>query len=265
MTILLSSAAQDELRAAKWLPALNDAFSSDSFYELLKKINYDRSGTNVYPPKGDVFNALKITPLNQVKVVIIGQDPYHGHGQANGLAFGTNSMIRPPSLRNIIKEIEFDFGIQIDSKSNTLTGWAKQGVLLLNTVLTVEGGRPGSHVGIGWEEFTSEVIRAVAVCQKNVVFVLWGNQAKKLAPFIRSVLRYDRGIILESGHPSPLSARYFFGNGHFRQINEYLIGSGLNLIDWAMIDANTQKSDFDVLEQEDKHTRIWGLSENEQY
>ncbi len=183
---------------------------------------------NICPDIDLIFRAIELTPLDRVKVVIIGQDPYHGEGQADGLCFSVNSdNALPPSLQNIFKELENDTGISCTS--GDLTPWAEQGILLVNTCLTVEEGRPGSHGDIGWENFTDKVIKVVSDQKNSIIFVLWGNWAKKKQKLIDG----KRHIVLTAAHPSPLSAsRGFFKCGHFSKINMHLKSSGMNPINW---------------------------------
>lgn len=190
------------------------------------------AGKAIYPKEENVFQALKLTPLEEVRVVILGQDPYHGENQAQGLAFSVpDDQKLPPSLRNIFKELGDDLGIPSPKKGD-LTSWAKQGVLLLNTVLTVEAGKAGSHHNRGWEAFTDEVLKAVNKEKKNVVFILWGSPAQKKA----SLIDESRNLILRSAHPSPLSSyRGFFGSKPFSKTNEYLRSHGLREIRWDLL------------------------------
>lgn len=200
------------------------------FQEILQAVERERSlGKAVYPKNAEVFNALTFTPLETVKVVIIGQDPYHGPNQAHGLCFSVRDGIPfPPSLQNIFKEIEADIGTP-PPKSGSLERWAKQGVLLLNAVLTVEEGLPGSHRAFGWERFTDEVIKVVNDQKKGVVFLLWGAFAQKKGELIDK----SKHFVLEAPHPSPLSAsRGFFGCKHFSKANEILKSQELDGIDW---------------------------------
>lgn len=190
------------------------------------------AGKTIYPQEENVFQALKLTPLEEVRVVILGQDPYHGENQAQGLAFSVpDDQKLPPSLRNIFKEFSDDLGIPSPKKGD-LTSWAKQGVLLLNTVLTVEAGKAGSHHNRGWEAFTDEVLKAVNRERNNVVFILWGSPAQKKA----SLIDESRNLILRSAHPSPLSSyRGFFGSKPFSKTNEYLRSHGLKEIRWDLL------------------------------
>ena len=193
----------------------------------------EAAGKTIYPPRGSRLAALERTPLDRVKVVILGQDPYHGPGQAHGLAFSVPQGVAiPPSLRNIHKELESDLGIAPASHGN-LTRWADQGVLLLNTALTVEAGQAGSHQGRGWEEFTDAAVAAVAARPEPSVFVLWGNHARKKAAGIAGLGAGSPHLVLTSAHPSPLSAYAgFFGSKPFSKTNAFLEAKGRGAIDW---------------------------------
>jgi uracil-DNA glycosylase len=188
-------------------------------------------GKNIYPPEPQIFNAFNVVPFHQYKVVIIGQDPYYGPGQANGLAFSVNAGIKiPASLRNIFKELNNDLGIDMPSNGD-LHDWAKQGVLLLNSVLTVEEAKPGSHQGIGWEQFTDSIISEINMELNGIVFMLWGNFAKSKKKLIDA----QKHLILESNHPSPLSAhRGFFYCKHFSKANNYLLSKDKTPINWSL-------------------------------
>jgi uracil-DNA glycosylase len=190
-----------------------------------------KADKTILPPEGSIFNAFNILPFEQYKVVIIGQDPYHGLNQANGLAFSVNKGQKiPPSLRNIYKELKSDLGLEIPQHGD-LSNWAKQGVLLLNTVLTVEEGKPGSHQGKGWEHFTDAVITEINNELNGVVFLLWGNYAKSK----KTLIDNHKHLILEANHPSPLSAnRGFFLCKHFSKTNEYLKKQGKEPINWII-------------------------------
>jgi uracil-DNA glycosylase len=184
----------------------------------------------VYPPPKDIFRAFNLCPFDQVRVVILGQDPYHGPGQANGLCFAVGEqVVLPPSLRNIFKEIEDDLGAPLVHRSGDLERWAKQGVLLLNATLTVSARTPGSHQNKGWEEFTDAVVRALSQKREHLVFILWGNYARAKGSHIDRT----KHLVLESAHPSPFSAyNGFFGGKHFSQANKYLPEHGQEPIDW---------------------------------
>lgn len=216
---------------AGWKNALMPEFSKPYFQALAERVRkeYSSSGINIYPPAGKIWAAFDSTPFDSVKVVIIGQDPYHGPGQANGLAFSVNKGIPfPPSLRNIFEEIKAETGTPIPADGD-LTRWATQGVLLLNSSLCVREGSPASLSAIGWEEFTDAAVRTLAEQKKNLVFLLWGRHAIDKQRLIPS----GRHLILTSPHPSPLSAhRGFMGNGHFLKTNEYLISNGKTPIQW---------------------------------
>ncbi|MEU6035470.1 uracil-DNA glycosylase [Actinomadura sp. NPDC047616] len=189
---------------------------------------YD-SGT-VYPPREDLFNAFRHCPFDQARVLILGQDPYHGPGQAHGLSFSVREGVRlPPSLRNIFKELAADLDVPV-AKSGDLTPWADQGVLLLNAVLTVREGQAGSHAGKGWEQFTDAAIRALNDKTDRVVFVLWGGYARKKAPLVTGA----HHVVLESAHPSPLSAKKFFGTKPFSAVNKALVDAGQPEIRWEL-------------------------------
>lgn len=184
----------------------------------------------VYPPPKDIFRAFDLCPFEQVEVVILGQDPYHGKGQANGLCFAVGTDVAlPPSLQNIFKEIQSDLGEPLVHKTGDLERWATQGVLLLNATLTVRASAAGSHQGRGWEEFTDAAVKALSEKREHVVFMLWGNYAKAKGAHIDR----SRHLVLESAHPSPFSAyNGFFGNKHFSKANEYLIAHGKKPIEW---------------------------------
>ncbi|MCR8893769.1 uracil-DNA glycosylase [Bacteroides sp. ET336] len=212
-----------------WKEALMPEFSKDYFIRLTDFVRKEYHETTVYPPGKLIFNAFNLCPFDKVKVVIIGQDPYHGPGQAHGLCFSVNDGIQPPpSLVNIFKEINNDLGKPIPQSGN-LTKWAEQGVLLLNATLTVRAHQAGSHQRRGWEEFTDAVIRKLAEEKSNLVFILWGAYAQKKGAFIDR----SKHLVLTSVHPSPLSAHSgFFGNHHFSLANDYLVKNGKTAIDW---------------------------------
>lgn len=216
-----------------WKLALIDELTSqnmDNLREFLKQ-EYG-SGKSIYPKASQMFNAFNLTPLSNVKVVILGQDPYHGPGQAMGLSFSVPKMIpMPPSLRNIVKEMADDIGT-VPPKHGDLTHWAQQGVLLLNASLTVEEGMAGSHQGKGWEQFTDAVIDVVNKQTSNTVFILWGSKAKLKGKFIDT----EKHLILSAVHPSPLAANRggFFGSKPFSKANEYLVQHGKKAIDWQL-------------------------------
>lgn len=212
-----------------WKEALMPEFSKDYFIRLTDFVRKEYHETTVYPPGKLIFNAFNLCPFDNVKVVIIGQDPYHGPGQAHGLCFSVNDGIQPPpSLVNIFKEINSDLGKPVPQSGN-LTRWAEQGVLLLNATLTVRAHQAGSHQRRGWEEFTDAVIRKLAEEKSNLVFILWGSYAQKKGAFIDR----NKHLVLTSVHPSPLSAyNGFFGNHHFSLANDYLVRNGKTAIDW---------------------------------
>lgn len=212
-----------------WKQILSAEFEKDYFRQLTDFVRNEYRSTTVYPPGKLIFNAFNLCPFEQVKVVIIGQDPYHGPGQAHGLCFSVNDNVPfPPSLRNIFKEIQDDLGKPIPESGN-LTRWAKQGVLLLNATLTVRAHQAGSHQRRGWEEFTDAAIRALAEQREHLVCILWGAYAQKKGAFIDR----SRHLVLTSVHPSPLSAHNgFFGNRHFSRANEYLQQHGQTPIEW---------------------------------
>lgn len=214
-----------------WLGPLSPEFKKPYYAELYTKVKDEYMKTSVYPPADEIFKAFELTPLSQVKVVIIGQDPYHEPGQAHGLCFSVKQGIEiPPSLVNIYQELHDDLGCYIPSSGN-LEKWARQGVLLLNTVLTVRAHRANSHQGIGWEQFTDAAIRAVNSQERPIVFMLWGRNAQSK----KQLLTNKRFLILEAPHPSPLSAyRGFFGCGHFGKANRFLEEHGVEPIDWQI-------------------------------
>ena len=218
---------------ATWLEVLRPQFEASYFAELKAFLVEERSRYTCYPPGSDIFKAFDTTPYDKVKVVIIGQDPYHEPGQAHGLCFSVRSGVQvPPSLANIIKEINADLGCSIQPLSGDLTGWAEQGVLLLNATLTVRAHQAGSHQGKGWETFTDAAIRALADGRTGIVFMLWGSHAIAKSRMIDP----QRHLVLTAPHPSPLSAyRGFFGCRHFSQANAYLQAQGQSVIDWTDI------------------------------
>lgn len=218
-----------ELIPSDWAKLLETEFQKDYFIQLQTFVDEEYSRGICYPVKNEIFNSLRQTSFGQLKVVILGQDPYHGKGQANGLAFSVNDWVQlPPSLTNIFKELKSDLGIEKPNSGN-LERWAKQGVLLLNTVLTVREGEADSHKGKGWEQFTDAIISLVSTKKTNVVFLLWGNKAQTKQPLIDT----SKHTVLISGHPSPLSAyRGFFGCSHFSKTNEILKRNGLSEIAW---------------------------------
>ncbi len=214
-----------------WLESLKPEFSKPYYKELYKKVQEEYNTKLVFPPADDIFNAFDITPLSKVKVVILGQDPYHGDGQAHGLSFSVKPGVKtPPSLVNIYKELQSDVGCYIPN-NGYLEKWAEQGVLLLNTVLTVCAHQANSHRGIGWEEFTNAAIRVLNEQDRPIVYLLWGRPAQSK----KSMLHNPKHLILTAAHPSPLSAHNgFFGCKHFSQTNEFLKQNGLEPIDWQI-------------------------------
>lgn len=213
-----------------WRPILADLVPADQMARLERFVEGERTAHEVFPPAEDVFNALAYTPYDRVSVLVVGQDPYHDDGQAHGLAFSVRPGVKvPPSLVNIYKELETDLGVP-RAKTGYLKPWADQGVLLLNTSLTVRAHEAGSHKGQGWEAFTDAVIRAVSAKPDPVVFVLWGAHAHKKSALIDGT----RHTVIQSAHPSPLSAKKFFGSKPFSQINAALERAGRPAIDWRL-------------------------------
>lgn len=214
-----------------WKNALQGEFEKPYFASLVRFLHQEKSdGKLIYPPGKDIFKAFELTPVPDVKVVILGQDPYHGAGQAMGLSFSVPDNIpAPPSLINIFKEIESDLGISMSGRPN-LEGWARQGVLLLNAILTVRAGAAASHSKIGWQEFTDAVIRYLSDNCSGIVFMLWGNFARSKKVLIDTSKHY----VLEAPHPSPLARGAFFGCRHFSKANEFLAGHGKTPIDWKL-------------------------------
>ncbi len=213
-----------------WFPFIGSEFEKDYMLNLKKFLaNEYSTGKTIYPAKDKYFNAFNLTPFDKVKVVILGQDPYHGPGQAHGLSFSVpEGTALPPSLQNIFKELESDLKWQKPGHGN-LEKWAQQGVFLLNSVLTVENGKAASHQGKGWEQFTDVVIQKLSEHRSNLVFLLWGSYAQKKAAFVDR----KKHLVLESPHPSPLSSyRGFFGSKPFSKINNYLVKNGQNEIQW---------------------------------
>ena len=214
-----------------WKSALADEFGKPYFASLVRFLHEEKaSGKKIFPPGSQIFKAFELTPVSRVKVVILGQDPYHGLGQAHGLSFSVPDGIpAPPSLKNIFKEIETDLGICMSGYPN-LEKWARQGVLLLNAVLTVRSGEAASHSKIGWQEFTDAVIKYISDNCEGVVFMLWGNFARTK----RDLIDHSRHHVLEAAHPSPLARGAFFGCRHFSQANNLLMASGKAPIDWQL-------------------------------
>ena len=216
---------------SSWKQALQSEFDEPYFAALVRFLHDEKAaGKVIFPPGGRIFRAFELTPVGSVKVVILGQDPYHGYGQAMGLCFSVPENVpAPPSLRNIFKEIEDDLGVRM-SGSPDLTPWARQGVLLLNAILTVRAGEAASHSTIGWQRFTDAVIRYVSDHCEGVVFLLWGNYARSK----RDLIDGARHLILEAAHPSPLARGAFFGCRHFSKANDYLVRQGKTPVDWVL-------------------------------
>lgn len=214
-----------------WVEAIGGEFKKPYYAKLYQFVKEEYSVRTVYPPADDIFNAMHLTPLGQVKVMILGQDPYHNEGQAHGLCFSVKPKVEiPPSLENIYKELHDDLGCEIPN-NGYLVKWARQGVLMLNTVLTVRAHQAFSHQGQGWEQFTDAIIHAVNEQDRPVVYMLWGKPAQSKI----SMLNNPKHLILKAPHPSPLSAyRGFFGCKHFSQANEFLQANGIEPIDWQI-------------------------------
>ncbi len=212
-----------------WDEKLKIVWESEGFRKFMEIVSKEYKSKTIYPPKNYVFNALKLTPYANTKVVIVGQDPYHGEGEAHGLSFSVQEGIKiPPSLQNIYKELNDDLGIPI-ANTGDLTKWAKEGVLLLNAVLTVEKDKPASHRNLGWERLTDYIIKVLNQKEEPVVFILWGNFAKEKA----SLITNKNHLIITSPHPSPFSARYgFFGSKPFSKTNNFLKEHNIKEIDW---------------------------------
>jgi len=215
----------------EWNELLKDEFEKPYYTKLSESVNQAYKTSSIYPPAKLVFNALLLCPFHSIKVVIIGQDPYHGAGQANGLSFSVNDNIRkPPSLQNIFKELQTDIpGFEIPESGN-LESWAKQGVLMLNAVLTVQEGLPGSHKSFGWEVFTDALIKLISDKREHVVFLLWGNYAISKSHLIDA----NKHLVLTAAHPSPLARGAFFGSKHFSKTNTYLLEKGKDPIIWNL-------------------------------
>ena len=210
-----------------WDNVLKNIYDGEYFRPLLLKVQNEYKNKVIFPPKHEVFNAFRLTPVANVKVVIVGQDPYHGVGEAHGLSFSVRDGVKlPPSLKNIYKELYDDLGVPIRT-SGDLSSWAKQGVLMLNSTLTVEKDKANSHSNIGWQQFTDDVIRLIDNNKRDVVFILWGNYARSKKALIKN------NFIIESAHPSPFSAyNGFFGSKPFSKCNKYLKSKGLEEIKW---------------------------------
>lgn len=213
-----------------WKKVLEKEFSEDYFKELAEFVKDEYKNATVYPPPQFMFHAFDLTPFDEVKVVVLGQDPYHGVNQANGLAFSVNDGVSlPPSLINIYKEIESDLGQKTKNKNGNLENWAKQGVLMLNATLTVRAHQAGSHQNKGWEKFTDAVVKILSEQKEGLIFILWGSYAQKKG----SVIDESKHLVIKSAHPSPLSAfNGFFGSKPFSQTNAYLIFNDKKPIDW---------------------------------
>ncbi|MFN5055067.1 MAG: uracil-DNA glycosylase [Bacteroidota bacterium] len=219
--------------AKGWKEVLYKEFQQDYFIRITDQLKIEKqSQVKIYPPGPMIFNAFNTTDFNEVKVVIIGQDPYHGPGQAHGLSFSVQAGIKPPpSLINMYKEIESDLGVKMPRDYGNLTHWAKQGVLLLNATLTVRANQPNSHAGIGWSLFTDAVIQKLNQEKEQLVFLLWGNFAKEKGAHIDQ----KKHLVLKAAHPSPFAAdKGFYGCRHFSKTNQYLIEHGLDPIDWLI-------------------------------
>ncbi|MCQ4084877.1 uracil-DNA glycosylase [Streptomyces sp. RB6PN25] len=215
-----------------WQAVLGEELDKPYFQELTEFVERERAGHKVFPPRNEVFSALEATPYDRVKVLLLGQDPYHGEGQAHGMCFSVRPGVKtPPSLRNVFKEMREELGHPIPD-NGYLMPWARQGVLLLNAVLTVREGEANSHKGKGWEKFTDAVIRAVSQRPDPAVFVLWGNYAKKKLPLIDT----DRHAVVQGAHPSPLSAKLFLGSRPFTRIDKAIADQGHAPIDWRIPD-----------------------------
>lgn len=214
-----------------WDEVLKIVFESDGFKKFYQIVEEEYKTKTVFPPKDYIFNALKLTPYQNVKVVIVGQDPYHGEGEAHGLSFSVQKGIKlPPSLKNIYKELESDLGIK-PSLEGDLSKWGREGVLMLNAVLTVVKDTPASHKNLGWERLTDYIIKVLNEKKEPIVFILWGNFAKEKKKYITN----SRHLVLTSAHPSPFSANYgFFGSKPFSKTNEFLNKNNLKPIDWDL-------------------------------
>ena len=215
----------------EWKELLKDEFEKDYFKNIAEFLHKEkREGKTIYPPGSQIFNAFELTPPSKLKVVILGQDPYHGPNQAHGLSFSVpDGITPPPSLKNIYKEIESDLGVKLNKNGN-LEQWAHQGVFLLNAVLTVRASEPTSHSNIGWHTFTDQVIKSISDNTHGVVFMLWGNFARSK----RDLIDKTKHLVLEAAHPSPLARGAFFGCRHFSQCNNYLTSIGKSPINWEL-------------------------------
>lgn len=218
------------LKDKSWNDKLENEFKAQYMQDLFFFLKNEYKDKNIYPPQEQIFNALNSTPFKNVKAVIIGQDPYHGEGQAHGLCFSVRKDVKtPPSLKNIYKEMHADLGLDPVTHGN-LQAWADQGVLMLNNVLTVEKSSPGSHRKKGWEIFTDKIIQSLNTDKKNLVFILWGNDARKKA----EIVDRDKHLVLESAHPSPFSFKKFLGCKHFSITNAYLASHNIAPINWQL-------------------------------
>ncbi len=216
-----------------WKEALKEEFNKPYFAEIVTFLRTERmTGKTIYPPGQQIFNAFNLTPFDKVKVVLLGQDPYHGRGQAHGLCFSVADGVKPPpSLVNIFKELNTDLGVPVPEHGN-LTKWAEQGVLLLNASLTVRAGEPMSHSKIGWATFTNAVIKKISDTKENIVFILWGKFAQEKQELIDETRHH---LVLKAAHPSPYSADAgFFGCKHFSKTNQFLVKNGIDPIDWRI-------------------------------
>jgi len=224
-----------EIVGNDWDIVLKDLFESSHYEELMAFLDREYNTQTIYPPRENIFSALKTTPYSKVKVVVIGQDPYHGPNQAHGMCFSVQPGIKPPpSLVNIYKELQQEYGYSIPRHGN-LMSWGQQGVLLLNAILTVRGGQPMSHKGKGWEEFTDTVIRRLNERDEPMVFLLWGAPAQKKV----SLINTNKHLVLQTSHPSPLSSyRGFSGCGHFKMTNEFLTNHHMTPIDWEIKESD---------------------------
>jgi uracil-DNA glycosylase len=214
-----------------WKEVLKDEFEKAYFNEIVQYLKAEKSlGRVIYPPGAKIFHAFEATPFHHVKVVLLGQDPYHGQGQAHGLAFSVPSGVKPPpSLVNIFKELQNDIGMPMPNHGN-LENWAQRGVFLLNAALTVRAAEPNSHAKIGWHEFTNRVIEKISEQKKNVVFLLWGKFAQEK----QELVDQKKHLVLKAAHPSPYSADKFFGCRHFSKTNEYLVHNKIDPVDWTL-------------------------------
>ncbi len=214
----------------EWRERVEPFLDADATRRLSEFVAAEYDAGPVYPPRADLFNAFRLCSPDQARVLILGQDPYHGAGQAHGLSFSVRDGVRvPPSLRNVFKELGEDLGLP-KPETGDLTPWASRGVLLLNAVLTVRAGKAGSHAGKGWEEFTDAVIRALDAREQRVVFVLWGAYARKKS----ALVTHSQHVVLEAGHPSPMNPKGFLGSRPFSAVNKALADAGLAEIDWSL-------------------------------